>query len=171
VAHLKPQDVMVALKLVSRGSAVPWKYAELASELSMSASEVHGGVRRLTDCRLFNHSLQRVDRLALRNFLVHGIAHVFPANPVEQARGMPTAISAPPLAGKLLVGDEDRMVWPSSKPGGVRGRRIDPLYRSAPEAASRDPALYELLALVDALRAGRARERHLARQELERRLS
>jgi len=33
----------------------------------------------------------------------------------------------------------------------------------------RHPALYELLALVDALRGGRARERKLAREELARR--
>jgi DNA-binding Lrp family transcriptional regulator len=162
---------MVALKLANRRDAADRKFAELADELSMSASEVHGGVRRLAECRLFNSSLRRVDRSALRTFLVYGLAHVFPAAPAEVARGMPTAISAPPLAGKLLVGDDDQMVWPSSKPGAVRGRRIAPLYRSAPEAASRDPALYELLALVDALRVGRARERNLARQELERRLS
>ena len=84
---------------------------------------------------------------------------------------MPTAISAPPLAEKFLVGEDDRMVWPSSRPGAVRGRRVEPLYRSAPEAAAKDPVLYELLALVDAIRVGRARERAIAGQELERRLS
>lgn len=171
MAHLKPQDLLVALKLASRKIVVPWKFAELANDLSMSASEVHSGVRRLVDCRLFNPALRSVDRLALRDFLMYGLAHVFPAAPAEMVRGMPTAISAPPLVGKFLVGDDDRMVWPSSAPGAVRGRRIAPIYRSAPEAASRDPALYELLALVDALRVGRARERNLARQELERRLS
>jgi hypothetical protein len=36
-----------------------------------------------------------------------------------------------------------------------------------PEAALRDPALYEKLALVDALRDGRVRERKLAEQELK----
>jgi hypothetical protein len=45
-----------------------------------------------------------------------------------------------------------------------------PLYRSAPDAALRDPALYEWLALVDALRSGKARERRMAGEELARRL-
>jgi hypothetical protein len=36
------------------------------------------------------------------------------------------------------------------------------LYKQAPKAALRDPVLYELLALADALRDGRARERKLA---------
>jgi hypothetical protein len=39
-----------------------------------------------------------------------------------------------------------------------------------PHAALRDPALYELLALVDAIRDGRASERNLAERDLVRRL-
>jgi hypothetical protein len=39
-----------------------------------------------------------------------------------------------------------------------------------PKAARRDPVLYELLALVDALRDGRARERRMAERELSTRL-
>src|SRR5687767_6613840 len=108
VSRLKPQDVLVALKLAGRRRSIPWKFAELASELSMSVSGVHSGVGRLVVCRLYNPSLQSVDRFALRNFLLHGLAHVFPAAPAEAARGMPTAISAPPLVGKFLVGDDDR---------------------------------------------------------------
>ena len=41
-----------------------------------------------------------------------------------------------------------------------------PLYPSAPKAARKDPKLYELLALVDMLRLGRARERAMAEQQL-----
>ena len=37
-----------------------------------------------------------------------------------------------------------------------------PLYPTVPEAALRDEKLYELLALVDALRVGRVREREIA---------
>lgn len=60
-------------------------------------------------------------------------------------------------------------VWPDPA-GTVRGESFEPLHRAAPEAARRDPGLYELLALLDALRGGRARERKLARAELEARL-
>ena len=52
----------------------------------------------------------------------------------------------------------------------MQGVAIKPLYRSAPRAARNSPQLYELLALVDALRTGRARERKLAEQLLEERL-
>ena len=43
-------------------------------------------------------------------------------------------------------------------------------FERAVDAALRDAALYELLALVDAIRDGRARERNLAQQALEKRL-
>jgi hypothetical protein len=61
-------------------------------------------------------------------------------------------------------------VWPDPE-GEVRGEELRPLYRSAPGAARKDPALYELLALVDAIRGGRARERNLAVEELKGRLA
>jgi hypothetical protein len=168
VRSLKPQDIVVALKLARRQG--DWKYAALAAELEMSASEVHGAVQRLTAGQLFNPVLKRVDRLALRKLIVHGLPHVFPAVPAERTRGLPTAISAKPLADMIQAGDEAQMVWPSQKLGSIWGRRVEPLYRSAPEAASRDPALHELLALVDAIRVGRARERNIASEILEQRL-
>jgi hypothetical protein len=37
-----------------------------------------------------------------------------------------------------------------------------PLYKGAPKAALRDPNFYNVLALCDAVRGGRTRERNLA---------
>jgi hypothetical protein len=44
------------------------------------------------------------------------------------------------------------------------------LHKNVPQAALEDVRFYELLALVDALRDGRARERNLAGRELKKRL-
>jgi hypothetical protein len=44
------------------------------------------------------------------------------------------------------------------------------LHKAAPKAARKDPALHELLALIDAVRDGRVRERQLAEKELIARL-
>ena len=46
--------------------------------------------------------------------------------------------------------------------GSARGPSVSPIYRTAPAAALRDPDLHRLLALLDALRMGRVRERELA---------
>ena len=51
--------------------------------------------------------------------------------------------------------------------GSVKGPTLSPLYRTAPQAAMADPALHRLLALLDALRTGRARERSLAAKLME----
>lgn len=60
-------------------------------------------------------------------------------------------------------------VW-SDPEGNVRGTAVEPLHPAVPAAARADAVLYELLALVDTLRVGRARERKLAEAELIQRL-
>jgi hypothetical protein len=52
----------------------------------------------------------------------------------------------------------------------MRGYALEPLFETVPLAALEDEKLYELLALVDAIREGRVRERSLATEELVKRL-
>lgn len=164
----KPQDIVVVLKLALAPSRR--NYADLAADLGMSASEVHAAVRRLGEARLLDPETHEVHRHALRNFLVHGVPHAFPARPRELTRGVPTAWAAPVLAERISAGDQIPPVWPDPE-GHVQGASVQPLYSSVPHAARRDPALYDLLALVDALRLGRARERAMAETELGQRLT
>ena len=93
-----------------------------------------------------------------------------PAEPGSVCRGIPTGALAPPLSGQIVSNDNDQYVWPDAD-GEVRGQAIEPLYPSVPHAIRKDPALHQLLALVDALRVGRARERLIASEELKRRLN
>ena len=60
-------------------------------------------------------------------------------------------------------------MWPWPE-GDTRGIGLEPLYKKVPQAALRDPGLYELLALVDAIRDGRARDRKIAERDLVNRL-
>ena len=60
---------------------------------------------------------------------------------------------------------EDDYVWPHPN-GTVRGIGVEPLHPSVPFAAMQDAKLYEMLALFDALRVGRARERGMAHKRL-----
>ena len=168
---LKPQDVVVLLKLVALGDR-GWTFQSLAVELSISQSEVHAAVRRSVAARLMTEATSasgRPVRAALLEFLVHGVKYAFPPERGELTRGVPTGYAAPPLDQSITGSSEPPPVWPYAE-GKVRGYAFAPLYRTVPEAALRDPALYELLALVDAIRDGRARERNLAQQALEKRL-
>jgi hypothetical protein len=165
--ELKPQDVVVALKLCLPNAAK--SYAALGKSLGISASEAHAAVQRLTEAGLADPEKKTIHRGKLREFLLHGVPYAFPAKTREFTRGMPTAWAAPVMAGQIAHTDEARPVWPD--PDGIaKGVAVKPLYDSVVKAASSDPALYDLLALVDALRLGRARERKIAETELFNRL-
>lgn len=141
----------------------------LAVALGMSASEVHAAVKRATKSGLVDQATRSVKKNALLEFLVHGVRYAFPPEWQGVTRGVATSYAAAPLNAHFAPG-ELPPVWPHAH-GTVRGEGLAPLYRSAPEAAMRDPILHEWLALVDAVRAGRARERQLASKELARRLA
>ena len=162
---IKPVDLAVALRLAASPEA---KYERLARDVGVSASAAHASVRRLQAAGLLRAGSRTVNRLALREFLEHGVRYAFPARPGAEARGVPTAHAAPPLASHIVA--DDAFVWPSVS-GTIRGRSLAPLYAGATELPTRCPSLYESLALVDALRVGRARERKLAHEELGRRLA
>jgi hypothetical protein len=92
-----------------------------------------------------------------------------PGSTGAPTRGVPTSYAALPLSKTIAEAGELPPVWPFAD-GKVRGYSFAPLHKNVPQAALADERLYELLALVDALRNGRARERNLASQELTRRL-
>jgi hypothetical protein len=95
--------------------------------------------------------------------------YVYPPVRGELTRGMPTSFAAEPLRSLIHDSGSEVPVWPYVL-GEVRGYSYEPLYKHAAEAALADPAFYELLSLVDALRDGRVRERILALEIMSRRL-
>jgi hypothetical protein len=163
---VKPQDIVVLLKIIALNTD-QWQQIPLALSLKMSQGEVSQSVARSKYADLLDFTGKQVMRQSLMDFLQYGLAVVFPAKPGAMVRGIPTAHSAAPLKNEIESGDD--YVWPHAQ-GQVRGQGITPLYSTVPDAALEDEALYELLALTDALRVGRARERHLAIQELKRRI-
>jgi len=171
VINLKPQDVLVLLKMVVLGDR-PWSYAWLAVQLGMSPSQLHAAVKRAVAAQL---AVRQGDRVVpnlrnLKEFLIHGIKYAFVPKRGEMTRGMPTLHAASPLKQYFESSSEPPSVWPYPE-GEVRGMAFSPLYKLAPGAAREDPALYELLVLVDGIRGGRAREREIATRELNKRLN
>lgn len=168
---LKPQDVCVLLKIVALKRA-PWSYSQLAHELAMSASEVHAGVKRSVEASLMklDGGWGYPDPGALGEFLVHGLKYVFTPARGGLTLGMATAHAAPPLSMLLPQSEEPPPVWPDPE-GEVRGIEFSPLYKSVPQAARRDAGLYELLALVDAVRGGSGAAHDVAVRELRTRLA
>lgn len=165
---LKPQDLLVLLKVAAHPPQ-RWTYAALGEALAMSASETHASVKRAVAAGLAvapSSGEWSPVRPNLLEFLLHGARYVWPATPGPVKRGVPTAFGAEPLASQLAVAAGEAPVWAHPQ-GQVKGPTLSPLYRTAPQAALADPALHRLLALLDALRTGRARERALAAKLME----
>lgn len=208
--QLKPQDFLVALKLVAWGGQ-RWTYARLAQELGISVSEAHACIKRGLQAGLllpnresppqpvdsgnsaelgvqepvaiYRVTRKRVRRSALPDgeavadnavrphshnlaeFALHGAKYAFPAVKLPLVVGVPTSHSAPAFAGVFAPGSTD-YVWPHPN-GSVRGVGVEPLHPSVPFAAMQDAKLYEMLALFDALRVGKARERGMALERLQ----
>jgi len=164
---LKPQDLVIALKVaVNRSRALP--YATLAEELGMSASEAHAAVQRARFSGLLLTDENKPEALlaSLVEFILHGVRYTFPPKIGAIVRGIPTAAGAPVLAHHFADNSEV-LVWPHPS-GTSRGPSLQPLFKSVPSASLIDVKLYDALAIVDALRAGSAREREISRIELPR---
>ena len=164
--QLKPQDVLLLLKIVSDNNPQNWNQKSFAEQLGMSQSEISEAVSRCKYSGLLAPNGKLVMKMALMDFIQHGLPYVFPQKPGAIVRGIPTSHSAPPLNQQIQ--STENYVWPYGK-GKIRGQSITPLYPSVTEAVLKDDKLHEILALVDALRVGRAREKELAIFELQKR--
>ncbi|SDN17118.1 hypothetical protein SAMN05421813_1593 [Daejeonella rubra] len=163
---ISPQDIVILLKIIALGNST-WFQSALAESLHMSQSEISKSLMRSKYAGLLDSSGKKVSRLALMEFLQYGIRYVFPQQPGALVRGIATAHSAYPLDQQIK--SEEHYVWPSGT-GKLRGQSISPLYPSVVEAVKQDEKLHELLALVDAVRVGRSREKELAIKELKKRI-
>ena len=167
MATLKAQDILVALAIEGRARE-EWSYSSLGQSLGLSPSALHRATTRLETSGLFDARRGEVRPAQLLEFLVHGLKYVFPPVFGAPTRGLPTGPSAPPLSSILVpdsASSDANWVWPYAQ-GTQRGTSVEPLTTGAVLAATMDEKLYHRLAVVDALRGGRARERNLAEEWL-----
>ena len=163
---MRPQDIVVLLKIAAKGEK-NWYMKDLSVELGISASEVSESLNRSAIAELISQNKKRLMKLAILDFLEHGLRYVYPQKPGAKARGIATAHSAAPLNEEIE--SREPYVWPYGL-GTIRGESIEPLHPKVPEACLKDPVFYEYMALCDALRVGRAREKKIAIEELRKRL-
>ena len=164
--QLKPLDVVVSVK----AAVLPeprWTIAQMAEHLGMDNAQVFRAARSAATAKLLiaDPSASRggylPNRVALLELLIHGVRYMMVPARGRLTRGMPTAYAAPILAGRIAQGTDPVPVWPTPD-GSVRGESFEPLHRCVPIASARDPRFYDVMALVDAIRDGRARDRAIA---------
>ena len=164
---MKAQDILIALKIQSLcDQCREITVRGLANETGLSISQASRSCHELEYVGLLAPGGRRTIGVALFEFLAHGLKYVFPLREEGISRGMPTGYAADPLRELFFSSEDDLVpVWPDPE-GAVRGTLVHPLYKSVPMAAKRDHRLYQYLALVDAIRGGRAREKNKAMEIL-----
>jgi hypothetical protein len=162
---LKPVDIVVCCQLALTPNAT---FQVLSRSTGISVGECHNAVRRLTAASLLNPIARRPATELLLRFLVHGVPYAFAPTLGEVAVGVPTGLGAPVLAEYLSASESH--VW-AHVDGEAQGIGLTPLFPHAAELPGRNNRLYEILALVDVLRTGQAREKKLAEELLRERLT
>lgn len=162
---LRPSDVVVACQLALTPAE---QFGNLSKLTGISTGECHNAVRRLRLARLILADERRPPKDVLLRFLVEGAPFSFPAVFGPDSIGVGTSHSAPVF--REIVGSAAAVVWPTAE-GSDRGQSLTPLYPGAVRLPGRNGPLYELLALVDALRAGNSRIRKIAGELLAERLA
>lgn len=163
---MRPHDIIVLLKIAAKGKN-NWFMKDLSFELSISASEISESINRSVIAGFIAEDKKRLMKLALLEFLEHGIRYVYPQKPGALVRGIKTAHSAKPLNEQIA--SSEHYVIPYVE-GDTRGQMIEPLHPNLAQACLADPEFYQLVALCDALRVGKVREKNLAMEELRKRI-
>ncbi len=163
---MRPHDIAILLKIASKGQQ-NWYMKDLSYELGISASEISESITRSVFSGLISSDKKTLNKLALIDFLRSGLQYVYPQHPGSMVRGIGTAHTASPLNNQIM--SEEPFVWPFAK-GNIRGHAITPLHPNIPEACLRDDKFYELMALTDAIRVGKVREKQLAVEMIKERI-
>jgi len=164
---MRPHDIAVLFKILLLENS-NYGTIDLAANLKISQSEISESMNRSKIAKLLSPDKKEVLRISFLEFLVYGLRYVFPAFPGKISRGIATAHSAKPIS-ELIIPSDDVYVW-ACDDGNIKGQEIEPLYQNAIYASRNDEKLYELLALVDVIRTGKAREFNLAVNELTKRI-
>jgi hypothetical protein len=143
--------------------------AEIGAALQIGLSTTHAAAHRAQQAQLLD-THGEVIRANLLELLEHGLRYVFYPERGSRIRGVPTAAAGPGFEDRLTASEDNCAVWLSPK-GRIRGLALTPLYPTVPEFAPAQPKLHAVLAAIDLLRIGSAREREVAGQVLHELLS
>lgn len=177
---LRGQDI-VLLVLLRLRPAQSWTYQSISREIGLSTSQCLMAHRRLQAAGLLDYvrgNPWQVREASCIELILHGVKYFFPPEIGAQARGIPTAGSAPFIEEHFALneGQVTSWVWPDPEGGSV-GRSLKPIHpcqlRFAPEkndSSSFHSGIYEAMACIDLLRVGWGRERAWAVDELKKRL-
>jgi len=160
---IRPHDLVILLQIaLNKNEYVQMK--DMANKLFISPSEISTSLQRSVYSGLVADDRHSIIRESLLKFIIYGLPYTFPTKPGTPAMGIPTGHSAYPLSN--FFNDSEIYVWPYEN-GEIRGLSIEPYYTNQPKAVKFNNELHAVLALTDAIRLGRKREKNMASDMLE----
>ena len=162
---LRALDIVVGLKLICRPNI---GQVNLALQLGLHQSQISTSIKVLLKSKLFfGEKRNLIPNYQAWEELLPTLKYFYPADLSGIAIGIPTSYGAPPLDSVISRNGDPVPVWASAH-GKTKGLRMEPLIPGLPDAlaAYPDPRFYEILTLVDAIRAGSTREQKYAKEIL-----
>jgi biotin operon repressor len=151
---MKRQDIFILLWLCLQDKKPSQK--EISEKLDISRAAVSYSIDRCIGLNILDKKKYQVRKQAFLEFIFYGLPYIYPAVKGSIVKGIPTGVSAYPL--NQSFSPDPGYVWPTEH-ATHSGIAIEPLYPSIPLVALNEPRLYEICALVDAVRIGQTREK------------
>jgi len=161
---LKPHDIAILGMLVTEKN---WpSQSKISRELCISQSEVSLGFKALEKVGLIQSSAKKVNKISVKEFIIHVIKYLIPIEKEGISRGFLTGPSS--VFFKDKVHSDNMYIWPHEE-GDSKGIIINSVIAKMPESIISNRSLYLFLSIVDIFR-GLGGVRHLkeAEKELER---
>lgn len=173
---LKSLDIVVLVSLFGLEAESRATFSRLADTLGSNGPAIHRAVARLVTSGLLRKrrtgSASPTDYgihlFGMYEILAHATPYLMPVTLGAPDRGVATAHAGPDLRDRIRASTP--YVWPYAE-GTDHGPSIEPLDPCVPRVALQHPMFYRILALVDACRVGRIRERRIAQDTLRQLLS
>lgn len=154
ICAMKRQDVLILIWLCLQNKKPSQK--EISEKLDISRAAVSYSIDRCIGLNILDKKKYQVRKQALLEFIFYGLPYIYPATAGSIVKGIPTGASAYPLNQSFSL--DPGYVWPTEN-ATHSGMEIEPLYPSIPAIVLDEPRLYEVCALVDAIRIGHTREK------------
>lgn len=152
----------------------------LGASLGISKTEVSASLRRCSESNLLflinNHGVislanlnWKVNKKAIFNLIKHAVPYLYPPKLLGFDIGIPTGFSGPALSEEVTSAGNSKIIW-SSEYGEAYGQVLEPIYKTIAFASYQDEFVYNCFSLIDAYRLGKAREKDIAINLLEKKI-
>ena len=120
---IKPQDIVILGKLISEKVWPSQK--EIGDSLKLSQAEISHALKTMDQIGLINLTTKKINKLAVMEFITHGLKYLYPIEKKGTGRGILIGPSSSTFKGKVQS-DEYNYIWPDPN-GESKGIVVTPL--------------------------------------------